>query len=78
MDEYTNNIHARIDNILADAYFGAGSSPKKTLMSSSQNSSFDVSGLIWFIFGVIVGIIICYGVWYNSQSQDEDSTNSTA
>lgn len=72
MDEYTNNIHARIDNILADAYFGAGVTPKKQSPVVSE-SMFDISGLVWFIFGVIVGVFICYGVWYNLQPKDEEA-----
>jgi hypothetical protein len=72
MNEYTNNIHARIDNILADAYFGAGSSSVKQSPQRVAEPLFDLSGLIWFILGVIVGVCICYYVWSNHQSQDDD------
>jgi hypothetical protein len=72
MDDYTNNIHARIDNILADAYFGAGATPKKQASLASE-SMFDVSGLVWFILGVVVGVLICYGVWYNAQTKEEET-----
>lgn len=64
MDDYTNNLHARIDNILADAYFGAGGNSGQTVMRKQQlpqeSSSNFYSNLLWLIIGVIIGAVICY------------------
>ena len=76
MDEYTNNLHARIDNIIADAYFGAGGggvnymsgehpTMRKTILHDSSSNFY--SNLLWLIFGVILGVVICY------VSLDEDT-----
>ena len=69
MDEYTNNLHARIDNILTDAYFGAGNAinPIPKPIHSSEQSSF-FSNLVWFILGVVIGVFICYIAFYEDDS----------
>lgn len=83
MDEYTNNLHARIDNILTDAYFGAGAnvgasvpSPYQSVQVSRKmnNSESILTCVIWLIIGVVIGVFICYISFFNegdSNTNDE-------
>lgn len=72
MDEYTNNLHARIDNILSEIK----NSPQilltpETLQSQhlnhnnsiKTNTQFDFStenSICWLIIGILVGCVVCY------------------
>jgi len=80
MDEYTNNLHARIDNILTDVYFGAGGasvpSPNQSVQVSRKmnNSESVLNCVIWLIIGVVIGVVICYVSFFNegdSNTNDE-------
>lgn len=83
MDEYTNNLHARIDNILTDVYFGAGAnvgnsvpSPYQSMQVSRKmnNSESILTCVIWLIIGVVIGVVICYISFFNegdSNTNDE-------
>ena len=73
MDEYTNNLHARIDNILADAYFGAGAgvgTPLRKRMPPTS-SDFDLSIILWFVLGVVAGGLIYLYVYEEDEEGEE-------
>jgi len=88
MDEYTNNLHARIDNIIADAYFGAGggggvnhmsgehSAMRKTIVHDSSSNFY--SNLLWLILGVVIGVVICYVSLDEDTRQQIQSTLSSS
>jgi hypothetical protein len=67
MDEYTKNIHARIDNILNDIQ---QSHPSTTTTTTKYNATpFDFSiqiGVCWLIVGVLIGCVICYYSLYDN------------
>ena len=63
MDDYTNNLHARIDNILTDAYFdarGGGVGAQNVSHRLPPEPSNFYSNLLWLVIGVVIGVIICY------------------
>ena len=87
MDEYTNNLHARIDNILSDVQNSSrlnkldptSQQPHFSNHQSIPNSQHDYSieiGVCWLIVGVLIGCIICYYSFYQSYDNDDDDNNN--
>ena len=64
MDEYTNNLHARIDNILSEIKNSPHTSLTPARSTNNKLSeSFDFStenSVCWLIIGILVGCVVCY------------------
>ena len=64
MDEYTRNLHARIDNILNDTQ---QSNLSPTTKYNAIPSDFSIQiGVCWLIVGVLIGCVICYYSFYDN------------
>ena len=69
MDEYANNLHARIDNILSDVQGSnqvnnVNNQPGRQLNIDYQNDFSIEIGVCWLIVGVLIGCIICFYSFY--------------
>ena len=83
---YANNLHARLDNILTDVYFGASekasamrtvnpapatfSQGGKNSLPSSSGMDF-VSGITYLIIGIMIGVGITYFCLDDSPEESE-------
>lgn len=84
MDEYTNNLHARIDNILSDVQ--GTNQLNKNLNNSVPGRQYHFSegqqdysieiGVCWLIVGVLIGCAICYySFFYDRGNRGDDDDN---
>ena len=84
MDEYTNNLHARIDNILSDVQ--GTNQLNKNLNNSVPGRQYHFSegqqdysieiGVCWLIVGVLIGCAICYYSFFYDRGDSGDNDDN--
>lgn len=74
-NNYVNNLHARIDNILSDVYFGAPDiqRPLKTMPINNNDNGVTSTVIIWIILGLVLGVIICYFSMFYLEDENDDN-----
>jgi hypothetical protein len=75
-NNYVNNLHARIDNILSDVYFGAPNAiPNRKITTNMTNNDSGTNFILWIILGLVLGVIICYFSMFYLEEDNEINNN---